>query len=1047
MAEIETLFQRLKNKRMTFYRSLFAAIGLIFAASLPAFAQLQTTPSNNATFLVNQLIGPGITVSNATINTQLNAAGTFNSNGSNIGLPGGVLLTSGEVANAIGPNISTGISTSHFAPGDPLLDLLAAPFQTEDACVLEFDMVATCDTIQISYVFGSDEYDEYVCSDFTDVFGFFISGPGIVGTQNIAVIPGTTTPISINTVNIGAPGMFANFPLPANCNTGNATYFTTNNTGTTVEYDGFTVPLIAKSAVIPCSTYHIKLAIADAGDDALDSGVFLEQGGIRCTATSIAVSSSINNPGYTNAIEGCVSGRFTFVRSGDTTVAQSFNYTVSGTATPGFDYPPLSGVVNFPPMVTTASINVTATADGLPEGTESVTVILSNSLCAVTTTDSATLFISDQINISAGPSHSVCQGDTIQIGVLPQPGVSYTWLPGTSLSNPNISNPLFHNPAVGTYMLTLLGTDTSGCQGGDSMTVTVILSPTATFTAPANLCEGETATITYTGNAPANATYNWSFGGGTIVSGSGQGPYVIDWNTTGPKNISLTVSQGGCSSLPETFTVNVNSKPALTLGSTNPTCFGVPNGSVTSTVVGGTPTIQYLWNIGSGAPSLANLPVGTYSLTITDAMGCGDTASVTLTEPSLLTSQFLVDSIICFGGTGTLTAIPAGGTQPYSILWSTSATSTSISPTLGTYAVTITDAQGCTVSQSFTLTEPPMVTLDISGDSIACDYEQVTLNAVLGGGVPPYQYFWSSSPAAVNDSTASITIDADQDRTVILDITDAQGCPGHATIFVDAILRPSVDFRPDITQACDSATVTFINNTVPTNCSYLWEFQDGTTSTHASPQHWFGNGVWGASLTATSPEGCVNAWNVPALIYIIPTPEASFVSDPQINLVDYLLLSEATITFNNTSPWYAQSVDWSFGNGDSAFVGQVTYTYPESGLFTVTMTAYNAYGCHDDTSQTFLILDDPAMWVPTAFTPNGDGLNDVFQISGLEVKQFDISIFDRWGKLIFRSADISNSWDGKIDGQDATEGVYVYKIDAVVNTGPVRRQGSVTVIR
>ena len=173
-------------------------------------------------------------------------------------MPSGVLLTSGDVANAPGPNISGGISTSHSAPGDAQLNALTTPFLTEDACILEFDLIATCDTIQISYVFGSDEYDEFVCSDFTDVFAFFISGPGIVGTQNIAVIPGTATPIAINTVNIGAVGAFSGFPLPSNCNTGNSAYFTTNNTGATVEYDGFTIPLIAKSPVIPCSTYHIK---------------------------------------------------------------------------------------------------------------------------------------------------------------------------------------------------------------------------------------------------------------------------------------------------------------------------------------------------------------------------------------------------------------------------------------------------------------------------------------------------------------------------------------------------------------------------------------------------------------------------------------------------------------------------------------------------------------------------------------------------------------------------------------------------------------------
>jgi gliding motility-associated-like protein len=1020
---------------------------ILLETSSIGFAQLQTTPSNNANFLVNQLIGPGITVSNATINSQLAAAGTFQSNGSNIGLPAGVLLTSGEVANAIGPNLSTGISTSHSSPGDPQLNALSAPFLTEDACILEFDIVAICDTIQISYVFGSDEYDEFVCSDFTDVFGFFISGPGIVGTQNIAVIPGSATPISINTVNIGAPGAFSTFPLPGNCNTTNAAYFTTNNTGTTVEYDGFTIPLIAKSAVIPCSTYHIKLAIADAGDDALDSGVFLEQGGIRCTSTMLSVSSSINNPGYMNAVEGCVNGRFTFSRSGDTTQAQTVNYTVGGTATPLFDYPPLPGSITFPAMVSTVTINVSATADGLPEGNESVFVILSDSVCGTVFSDTATLWISDQIAVDAGPSQVICQGNSVQIGLPPVNGMTYSWLPSTSLSNGTISNPIFQNPNVGTYVYTLIGTDTAGCQGGDTTSVTVQLSPTASFDVDSLYCQGDTALITYTGNAPPNATYNWFFQGGNVISGSGQGPYLVRFGSQGARAITLTVSVGGCTSLPAIDSIWVDWRPIPNLQAINPGCFGDFSGSVLVAIGNAYAPFVYQWSNGSSSNGLLNVGAGTYSLLLTDAHGCTASDVITLVDPPALTYQFAVDSIICNGGTGTATITAAGGTPPYSYIWSNGATTSSISPTVGTYSVTVTDNKGCTLTETAVLDEPPMISLSIAGDSIACDYEQVTLSAIPGGGVPPYAFQWSSAPILVTDTTATITLTADIDRTFTLTMTDSLGCPGLATFFLDANPRPFVEFHPNITGACDSATVTFINTSTPANSSFFWEFYDGTTSIAPNAVHWFSNGVWGAKLTVTSPEGCINSLNLPALVNIVPTPEASFVSDPQITLVDYLLLSEATITFNNTSPWYATAVNWAFGNGDSAFVGQVTYTYPAAGLYDITMTAYNIYGCHDDTTQTLLILNDPGLWIPTAFTPNGDGLNDRFTIIGMEVKTFAIDIFDRWGRLIFRSDDIENSWDGKIGNDYVQEGVYVYKVNSVVNTGPIQRQGSVTVLR
>lgn len=1009
-------------------------------------AQLQVTPSSNAATLVNQLIGPGISVTNATINTQLDAAGTFISNGSNIGLPAGVLLTSGTVGNAVGPNINTGITTAHGSPGDPQLNALTAPFLTEDACILEFDMVATCDTIQISYVFGSDEYDEYVCTDFTDAFAFFISGPGIAGTQNIAVIPGSATPVSINTVNIGSVGANAFPPYPTNCNTGNAAYFTTNNTGTTVEYDGFTVPLIAKSAVIPCSTYHIKLVIADAGDASLDSGVFLEQGGIRCVSTAIQVASAINNPGYVNAIEGCVSGSFTFTRTGDTTQAQTVGYTVGGTATPAFDYPPLSGSVTFPAMVSAVTINITATADGLVEGTESVQLILLDSLCGAVFSDTATLFISDQIAVTAGPNFTLCQDDTVQIGVPPQVGLSYTWLPATSLSSGTVSNPLFHNPTPGNYSFTLLATDTVGCQGGDTMTVQVLLSPTATFTVGPEFCQGDVATITYTGNAPPSATYNWNIPGATVLSGSGQGPYQVRWLGSGIRYVQLQVSVGMCTSPIAVDTVIVHVKPVLTLSGSNPSCFGYSDGQALASVLSGNSPFTYAWNTGATSQNLLAVPMGAYSLTLTDVNGCRDTAAIVLNQPTQLTSQVTATQIICHGGTGTLSVSAAGGTPAYTYAWSSGGTTATATPTGGVHTVTVTDAQGCVVTESVTLVDPPQIGLAIVGDSQVCDYENIHLTAVVNGGVSPYTYVWTSIPTAVNDSDAVLDYVA-LPGTYVVDMMDSLGCTSQASLTLDVYPRPLVDFAPDIRQACDSATVTFLNNSVPAGSSYLWEFPDGSTSVVENPAHWFSNGIWGAALTVTSPEGCVAAANLPSLVTILPTPVASFITEPNITLVDYLLLSQASIMFINTSPFYAQSVDWSFGNGDSAYVGQVVYTYPAAGLYEITMTAYNAFGCHDDTTQSLLILDDPALWVPTGFTPNGDGLNDVFSIAGIEVKTFAIDIFDRWGKLVFHTDDISTSWDGRVGGEAATEGVYVYKIEAATNTGPVHKSGSVTLIR
>jgi hypothetical protein len=242
----------------------------------------------------NVLLGGGVTISNVTFNgaagTVLNdQIGSFDGTNSNIGISQGILIATGTVTEAIGPNISPsqslGPANPSFIP-DPDLELIVGSGLTNDDAVLEFDFVPDGDSVSFSFVFSSEEYNEYVCSQFNDVFGFFISGPGITGpylnnAANIALIPGTNVPIAINTVNPGVAGAFGDAATCAAADPNwiaNSVYYFDNDGGTSVEYDGFTVPLIA-SAIVQCGQpYHIKLAIADVFDGGFDSGVFIEGG-------------------------------------------------------------------------------------------------------------------------------------------------------------------------------------------------------------------------------------------------------------------------------------------------------------------------------------------------------------------------------------------------------------------------------------------------------------------------------------------------------------------------------------------------------------------------------------------------------------------------------------------------------------------------------------------------------------------------------------------------------------------------------------------------
>jgi hypothetical protein len=250
----------ISTAKVTFIRKQFVSLICLLSLSNFSFSQLTTDTTATAQQLVNTIVGPGYTVSNIKLNCAGKAIATFTGT-SNIGFEKGILLTNGMASLAKGPNDKTGAGYNQGRAGDLQLDSLIGT-ETFDGCALEFDLIPSNDTLKINYVFGSEEYPEYVNKQFNDGFGFFVSGPGIKGSKNIATIPGTAIPVSINSVNAGK----------------NSQYFVDNTSGISIQYDGFTKPLTAVQAVTPFSTYHLKIAIADVTDGIYDSGVFIEAG-------------------------------------------------------------------------------------------------------------------------------------------------------------------------------------------------------------------------------------------------------------------------------------------------------------------------------------------------------------------------------------------------------------------------------------------------------------------------------------------------------------------------------------------------------------------------------------------------------------------------------------------------------------------------------------------------------------------------------------------------------------------------------------------------
>jgi Repeat of unknown function (DUF5648) len=228
------------------------------------------TQSNNAAALAAQLVGPGVTISNAKFTGAPDAGGTFAGGAASVGMDTGVVLSTGQAVNVRGPNESDGWSDINGTPGDARLDALVDPEVTYDAAILEFDVTPTANTIAIRFVFASDEYPEFVESPYNDVIAIFVNG------VNCANYNGR--PVSVNSINADV----------------NASLFIDNDTGTrNTEMDGLTVPLDCVASVTPNAPNHVTIVIADTADQIYDSAVFLAAGGIRSPGSGPVTNSNV----------------------------------------------------------------------------------------------------------------------------------------------------------------------------------------------------------------------------------------------------------------------------------------------------------------------------------------------------------------------------------------------------------------------------------------------------------------------------------------------------------------------------------------------------------------------------------------------------------------------------------------------------------------------------------------------------------------------------------------------------------------------------------
>lgn len=491
----------------------FSLSCLLLISCCNLFAQqlvVNNTPPNNNPFSLvqNVLSGGGVSITNVTASGANNQQIGYFSNGAGaLGINSGVLLSTGNALTSGSSNTSTSTSGNigNSGSADPDLNQLANGQPVFDYYILEFDVFVTGDQLNIDYVFASEEYGEYVCSDQADVFAILISGPGIAGpfsggADNFAVVPSTSDYAGINSINDGFPGIFGN----GNCiGTGASPYYNPNS-NSLFEFDGYTDQLTA-SAIVNCNaTYHVKIIVTDISDANFDSGLFIREEGIYSNSNGTFPDGGFND---SLTVEGCRPYALVIYNATGFN-GETLNIQIGGTATNGVDYLPIATSYNLG-SDSMLVIQISPIVDGIVEPLETVIIsffLINN--CGDTTFFNYTVYIRDSspMVVTGMPADvNLCAGTSVLLNLNVSggfPGYGISWN-GVAINNVSVIP-----TATTTYYAEVY--DEAGCAYFGNFTAFVHPMPIADAGPDLNLCKGYPTSIGAFINGEPGSTYAWT---------------------------------------------------------------------------------------------------------------------------------------------------------------------------------------------------------------------------------------------------------------------------------------------------------------------------------------------------------------------------------------------------------------------------------------------------------------------------------------------------------------------------------------------------------
>jgi gliding motility-associated-like protein len=672
----------------------------------------------------------------------------------------------------------------------------------------------------------------------------------------------------------------------------------------------------------------------------------------------------------------------------------------------------------------------------------------SSQVVTISQPQAVTLAASSFSNISCFGGSNGEISTTVQGGT---PGYVYTWSP------PQAGNSGVHGGlSAGAYGLTVI--DTRNCSISANFTILEPAPLTSTFSSFPARCgvANGSATVSVAGGTPGyNVNWNTSpLQAGLVANGMSPGT----WN-------AIVTDSKGCS-ITQTVSVQNAINPQISgFNVTPPICFGQSNGSINLNYTSGTPNYTVTWSnpISQVQPTpnqsvtVTGVGSGVYTATVTDSYGCVASMPVNVTQPPLVILNTSATQTICFGSTAQIYAQGQGGTNTYTYTWSTGFIGGgphTVNPTTNTpYNVSMIDGNGCSAPPKV-ITVVVTPSLSITGSSqTKCHGETVAFAPILvsGGNGGPYNYLWNDG-----QTTSSISATANSSNTPVqYTVTIDDGCtiPNASAVFtLNVNPLPVISFTASALSGCAPFNVTFFGTSDGANDVFAWSDGNNTLNGQTVNVTINDSGKYSFNLLVTNPStGCFDNISVRDYISVYPQPIASFYANPQPTTI-----LDPTIYFTNTSQG-AVSYFWDFGNPtapnntNTSILVNPNHSYQTTGIYNVNLVATSDRGCRDTAMVPIEIRPDFAIYIPNTFSPDGNGVNDMFFPLGVGINEdnYRLDIYDRWGENIFTSNNFRKGWDGTVKGGKlAPQGVYVYKLmvfDLQGNKHPF--VGHVTVIR